>query len=37
VQVFEVSGEEADVQKARERICELRKVDLPKPKVQEEV
>jgi hypothetical protein len=36
-QVFEVSSQEADVQKARERICELRKVDLPKPKVQGEV
>jgi hypothetical protein len=36
VQVFEVSGEEADVQKARARICELRKVDLPKPKVEGE-
>jgi hypothetical protein len=36
-QVFEVSSEEADVQRARERICELRKVDLPKPKVQGEV
>jgi hypothetical protein len=34
VQLFDVSEQEMDIEKARARICELRKVDLPKRIVQ---
>lgn len=37
VQLFEVSDQEMDVEKARARICELRKVDVPPRIVQGEV
>ena len=36
VQLFEVSDQEMDVEKARARICELRKVDVPPRIVQGE-
>lgn len=37
VQSLEISDQEIDMEKARARICELRKVDVPQVKVQREV